>query len=299
MMGKIFNIQRFCTSDGPGIRTTVFFKGCPLKCLWCHNPESQKTENQILFDKDSCVNCLKCVPLCESGCHIADGKFHNFDRRDCIACGKCLTPHCSALEISGYDVCAEDVLKEVLKDKAFYDNSAGGITLSGGEPLYQAEFCLEILRKAKDLGLHTAIETCGFASKEVIKKSAEFVDVYLFDFKESNPERHKAFTGVDNKLILENLRLIDSLGKAIILRCPIIPGFNDTDEHFLGISEICNELKNIMRAEIEPYHSLGENKYSRLQIEYTIPKMQIADEETVNGWIQRIQKQTDIKVIKA
>ncbi len=299
MKGKIFNIQRFCTSDGPGIRTTVFLKGCPLKCLWCHNPESQELKSQLLFNKEKCVNCLKCIPLCDNGCHYLEENTHKFDRNNCISCGKCINTHCEALEISGYDATVDEIINEIIKDKEFYDNSLGGITLSGGEPLYQSEFSLELLKQAKAHNLNTAIETCGFAKREVIKKFIDVVDLFLFDYKETNPIKHKNFTGVDNKLILENLHYLDSNGKQIILRCPIIPNYNDTAEHFNGISELANTLKNIVHIEIEPYHSLGETKYSKLGKDYNINSSKEIDEKTINLWIEKIQKQTKTKVLLA
>ena len=152
-MGKILNIQRFCTSDGPGIRTTVFFKGCPLRCLWCHNPESQKGSPELMYDQSKCVSCQRCISRCAKACHsIKEGK-HIFSRNDCIACGECLSPLCEALTLSGKEVLASEVLTEVLKDSIFYKTSQGGLTLSGGEPLAQSDFCVEILRLAKEKGL--------------------------------------------------------------------------------------------------------------------------------------------------
>lgn len=252
MKGMLFNIQKFCTQDGPGIRTTVFFKGCPLHCLWCHNPESQSIQKEE-------------VPETE--------------------------------ESFGYEMAAEKVIQEVLQDKAFYDNSGGGVTLSGGEPLFQAEFCLELLKKAKENDLHVCMETCGFASKEIILQTAEYVDLYLFDYKETNSEKHKTYTGVGNELILENLKELDKIGKKIILRCPIIPGYNDTVEHFAGIGKLGNELQNLIEIQIEPYHNFGVEKYKRLGRMYGLPNVSISGEETVNTWVREIQKDTNVKVI--
>lgn len=294
--GKIFNIQKFCIGDGPGIRTTVFLKGCPLKCVWCHNPESQSIDNELLFRSDKCVGCLRCVEKCPNNCHKVLDLKHIYNRSNCLACGKCLG--CEALEISGYIIDSDDVIKEVLKDKLYYDNSGGGLTLSGGEPLYQSEFCLEILKKAKENDLHICMETCGFANKDIIKKSAEFVDIYLFDIKETNVEKHKKFTGVDNKLILENLKTLDEMGKSIVLRCPIIPNCNDCDEHFEILGKLAESLNNILRIEVEPYHSFGEAKYSYLNREYILNNMASPKEKIVDLWISKIQENTKAKVIK-
>lgn len=254
MKGMLFNIQKFCTQDGPGIRTTVFLKGCPLHCLWCHNPESQSggMENMI-----------------------------------------------NPFETVGYEMTVDEVIEEVLKDKAFYDNSGGGLTLSGGEPLYQSAFCLELLKKAKENGLHVCVETCGFVGKHILEQTAKFVDIYLFDYKETNAWKHKEFTGKDNKQILENLRYLDEAGKKIILRCPIIPNCNDREEHLEGIAYIANSLENLAGIEIEPYHTLGTEKYKRLNRKYDLPDVEAPEEETIRMWIKEIQKHTAVKIKRA
>ena len=244
MYGFIFNIQRFCINDGPGIRTTVFFKGCPLKCVWCHNPESQSQDRQIMFYPDKCTHCGRCENL----------TVNNTD----FLCRN------GAKEICGRTVTTDEVIAEVMKDYEFYKNSGGGITLSGGEPLFQFEFALEILKKAKENNLHTAIETCGFTDKNKIKQIAEFTDLFLFDFKESNPKLHKTYTGVDNIMILENLALLNELKKDIILRCPIIPGYNDRKENYDKICHFANTFSSIIGIEIEAYHAFGESKYLAL-----------------------------------
>lgn len=266
MNGTIFNIQRFCVNDGPGIRTTVFLKGCPLKCLWCHNPESQAAKKELLFYADKCVGCGRC-----NGITAESREFVCFH---------------GAKEICGKTISTDEVLSEVVKDKIFYDNSNGGMTLSGGEPLYQHSFSLELLKKAKENGLHTAIETCGFASPEKIRQIAQYTDLFLFDYKETNPRLHKEFVGADNEIILSNLRLLNHLSRQIILRCPIIPGYNDRKEHFEGICSIANELESIIRVELEPYHSLGENKY--LALNKSVHTIKTPDEEQKNHWLKMI-----------
>ena len=260
MNGTIFNIQRFCINDGPGIRTTVFLKGCPLKCIWCHNPESQAREPEIMFYKDKCTKCGSCVNVT-----VNDSDF------------VCIN---DAKEICGKEISSDEVIKEVLKDEIFYQNSGGGITISGGEPFYQFDFSLELVKKAKENGLHTAIETCGFVKNSNLKKIAEFVDLFLYDYKETNSEKHKNFTGVDNTVIIDNLSFLNDINKDVILRCPIIKGCNDRREHFEGIAEIANRYKNILHIEIEPYHSLGEGKYSALG--KNVQKFSVANEEEKN-----------------
>ena len=277
MQGRIFNIQKFCVNDGPGIRTTVFFKGCPLKCVWCHNPESQSRDCQIMFYPDKCTHCGKCENLT-----VVNTDF--------------FCPN-AAKEICGKLISSDEVIAEVIKDNVFYKNSGGGITLSGGEPLFQFEFALEILKKSKENGLHTAIETCGFADKSRMMQIAEYTDLFLFDFKESDPELHKTFTGADNSLILENLSLLDALKKDIILRCPIIPGYNDRHENYDKICELANMLTSVISVEIEPYHSFGESKYMPLGKQP--PKISMQTEERIKEIIDYIGSKTSIPVKKA
>ena len=267
MTGLIFNIQKFCVNDGPGIRTTVFLKGCPLHCLWCHNPESQSPAPELLFYADKCRMCRSCAAVCKSHCHAFEGGTHTFDRKNCAKCFACEAIGCDALERVGKEVTVEEVMAEVLKDRIFYENSGGGVTLSGGEPLSQLEFSLELLKKAKENRLHTALETCGIASPHDIREIAEYTDLFLFDYKETAPDLHRKFTGVDNRLILENLSLLDGLKKEIILRCPIIPGCNDREEHLIGIAYVANRFDSIKHIELEPYHALGEGKYRSLGLE--------------------------------
>lgn len=276
MQGYIFNIQRFCVNDGPGIRTTVFLKGCPLSCVWCHNPESQNYKPEMLFYKEKCTGCGRC-----KGVTVSDTEFVCYN---------------GAKEICGKSVDSDYVISEVLKDKIFYDTSGGGMTLSGGEPLSQPAFALELLQKAKENGIHTAIETCGFVKSEIVREAAEFCDLFLFDYKETDPILHKEYTGQDNSLILDNLGLLNTLGKKAVLRCPIIPGFNDKDEHFLGIAETANQYDCIVHIEIEPYHSLGVGKYDALgrkSLTIAPPETSVSD-----VWLETIRSKTKKEVKK-
>lgn len=298
-MGTIFNIQKFSINDGPGIRTTVFMKGCPLNCLWCHNPESKSRKPEIFFDARKCVGCRSCE-VCPYGCHVFTDTEHIFNREKCTACGKCAAEcYTDALELVGTEKSVEEVIAEVMKDEAFYENSGGGMTLSGGEPMYQFDFTYELLKRAKENGLHTCIETCGFAKWEQYEKIADLVDIFLFDYKATTPEKHKEFTGVSNELILENLKKLDEKGCKTVLRCPIIPGLNDTEEHFSGIAETANSLKNVLEINIEPYHPLGKGKSELLGKEYFSDDLSFADEDAVKEWIEKISSQTEITVKKA
>ncbi|MBQ6899145.1 MAG: glycyl-radical enzyme activating protein [Clostridia bacterium] len=291
MQGQIFNIQRFSINDGQGIRTAVFFKGCPLRCLWCHNPESQKFSPELLFSGDKCIYCKKCGAVCENGVH-SFGDTHSLSREKCIACGKCIEVcPVKCLSIAGNTVSADEVIKEVLRDKIFFDESGGGITLTGGEPFLQYDFMLEILKKAKESALNTAVETCGFTDTEKILSAAEYIDVFLFDYKLTSSALHKKYTGVGNEKILENLKALNDNGSKIVLRCPVIPSVNDTEEHFKGIGETAEALENITGIEVAPYHELGLSKLTRLGRENENP-FTVPDKAAAGAYIDEIQQYT-------
>jgi pyruvate formate lyase activating enzyme len=299
-MATVFNVQKFCVNDGPGIRTTVFIKGCPLNCLWCHNPESKNIKPELLFRADKCTLCGRCVPACPQGCHEVTAEGHVFNREKCISCGKCTdTCFADALEIAGKEWTADEVIKEVMKDEAFYKNSGGGMTLSGGEPMLSFDFTMELLKKGKEKGLHICMETCGFADSEKYKAVAPYVDIFLWDYKITNSEEHKKYTGVPNDLILKNLFMLDEMGAKTILRCPIIPTVNDTEEHFSGIADTANKLKNIIEVNVEPYHPLGKGKSEQLGKEYALTDLTFPEKEKVEGWIAEIASKTNITVKKA
>ena len=274
MHGRIFNVQRFCTSDGPGIRTTVFFKGCPLRCVWCHNPESQRSEAEILFYEKSCTGCGRCRGITAESIDFS-----------CYARAK---------EICGKTVSSDEIIVEAMKDKPFYENSGGGITLSGGEPLFQSEFALDILKKSKENGLHTAVETCGFAKRDVIERVAALTDLFLFDFKEANPLLHEKYTGVSNDVIFENLYLLNELGRDVVLRCPIIPEFNARQENYDKIIELANALPSVKGIEIEPYHAFGEGKYAALG--RNTPKFAVPTDEQIKEIKDYIRARTHAAV---
>lgn len=298
-MGMVFNIQKFCLQDGPGIRTTVFLKGCPLHCAWCHNPESHFEKSIVLYDREKCVACGRCGETCQNRAHVFEIE-HTIDREKCISCGACVEV-CGydALELAGKEMTVDEVILEVLKDRAFYENSGGGLTLSGGEPLLQFDFSYELLRQARLNGINTCVETCGFASTEKIIKIAEVTDFFLYDWKLTDDRLHKEYTGVSNSLILKNLQMIDSLGAKIVLRCPIIPEINDTEQHFEGIARVANSLKNILRVEVEPYHSLGNEKYRKIGLSKDPKGFKLPDSAQIENWINRIQQQTNVEVKKA
>ena len=296
MNGTILNIQKFCTKDGPGIRTTVFLKGCPLRCKWCHNPESQKTRAELLYDAEKCVGCGRCAEVCETGAQ----KFRNghiLDRSRCVGCFRCVGIGCGALERAGKDVSVDDVIQDVADDAVFYESSGGGLTLSGGEPFSQPEFTLSLLGAAKSIGLHTCVETCGYFSENIIEKATDVVDIFLYDIKLTNDELHKKYTGVSNRLISENLRHLDSLGAKTILHCPIIPGINDTAEHLAGIASAANSLKNIIEINIEPFNQLSGAKYGRLGLAYQLDGLKAQSRGNIETIVRKLSGLTDVNVI--
>ncbi len=259
----IFDIERNSFVDGPGIRTTVFFKGCNLHCAWCHNPESQSPKPQMMFYKNKCTGCGKCKEKCP----------HNLEF--CDLCGRCTIycPH-DAREICGREYTLDEVLQEILKDKIFYENSGGGVTFSGGECMLQIDFLGEILKKCKENGIHTAVDTAGNVPWEYFEKIIPYTDMFLYDVKAFSKDLHKKGTGVDNELILENLKKLSQKAD-IIIRIPVIGGFNDSIDEMKRIAEFLSTIK-FRKAELLPYHSMGEHKYDALCMKhknYSVPNM--------------------------
>lgn len=293
-MGLIFDIQKFCVHDGPGIRTTVFFKGCPLRCSWCHNPESNRTEKELLYAAHTCVGCGACAEVCPMQAHTPT-PVHTVDRAVCAVCGKCaeICPT-QALSIVGKEMNADEIMREVLRDRSFYEASGGGLTLSGGEVFLQFDFAMELLKSAKEHGLHTCVETCGFTEKDKLLRLAAFTDLFLYDWKCTDFELHKRYTGVGNREILENLRALNGIGASVILRCPIIPNVNDTAEHLDGIAVLAESLACIEAVELEPYHALGTDKAKRIGTSQERFPDPTAGE--IEGWIRSLREKTSVPV---
>ncbi len=266
--GQIFNIQGFSIHDGPGIRSTVFLKGCPLRCDWCQNPESQQTQTEILFLADKCDGCGKCVAACAGGAISLIGGSVRTGRGRCGAQGACVTAcPAGARELIGRQTTAEDIVAEVLKDSAFYASSGGGVTLSGGEPLFHPTFAAEILRLCKIAGLHTTLDTCGYATWTKALRVLRYVDLVLYDFKHMDSEQHLRGTGVPNELILDNARRIHhELRIPIFARVPVLPGFNDSDENMSATARfIATELHSSVPVHLIGFHGFGEGKRARLE----------------------------------
>lgn len=290
MTDIIFNIQKFSIHDGPGIRTTVFFKGCPLKCLWCHNPESQNTKREMLYDRKKCVMCRTCVNVCPEKAIRVENDSIVTDMDKCKFCGKCVT-YCmyEAREIAGKEYTVDDVMKVILQDKIFYKNSGGGVTISGGEPLVHIEFAEELLKRVKSEGIHTAVDTCGAVSFDVLERIAKYTDLFLYDIKLMDDEKHKEYIGVSNKLIFENLIKLSKIHGNINIRMPIIEGVNADNSHIEKTMELIKDL-NIKNINLLPYHDIAKHKYYKLGLGYEEEKMAKPSDEKMNSYKEMLEK---------
>lgn len=268
MRAVISDIKRFAVHDGPGIRTTVFFKGCSLKCLWCHNPEGISRLPQLAYYPDKCLHCMSCG-ICPHGAHVLENS-HIFLRENCQNCGDCQSVCLGdALHFYGRRYTVEKLLPQLLEDKAFYENSGGGVTLSGGECLLQADFCAELLKALKAQGIHTAVDTCGFVNRESLDKVIPHTDLFLYDLKAMDEALHTRLTGQSNGLILENLRYLDSLGKNIHIRIPFVPGCND--DQMPAMAQFVKTLSHVSQVDVLAYHNYAGSKYEALGMENTLP----------------------------
>jgi pyruvate formate lyase activating enzyme len=273
--GLIFDIRRFSIHDGPGIRTTVFFKGCPLRCLWCHNPESQSPYPELITQPRRCTLCEECLQVCPNGAIFRDGDLILTDREKCQLCQACArTCHAEARQITGQEMSTAQVVAEILRDIPFFEQSGGGVTFSGGEPLFQPEFLTRLLRECKEYEIHTALDTCGFAPFSILDGIRALVDLFLFDLKHLDNARHQELTGVPNQQILENLELLSRLGHQIYLRIPLIPGLNDDPVHLHALARYAADLPGVLRVDLLPYHPTGLEKYTRLDKPTLMPATQ-------------------------
>jgi len=282
----IFAVKPFEIHDGDGIRTTVFFKGCPLRCKWCHNPESFTNIPEIAFWQHKCINCGACAKLCDA--HYVENSLHKLDPRKCTACGKCekICP-ASALKLYGYEMPIDKLVAEIMQDSEFFRGSGGGVTLSGGEPLLQSEYCAELLKKLKENGINTAVDTCGYVGRDAINRVLPFTDTFLYDIKAIDEDVHIACSGVSNKRILQNLLYIDSQGKSIEVRIPYVPGMNDNQIEKIAV--FLKKLKNLVRVRVLKYHNLASEKYIALGKVYPLEETLIPSDREIENAIKLLK----------
>lgn len=278
------NIQGYSIHDGPGIRTTVFFKGCNLRCEWCQNPEGLSGLHQVGFNAQLCHACGKCVKACQHGAIVTEPGAHRIDYSKCIACGDCVTTcYYGALVSYGEPMTAQEVFDEAKKDIMFYDASGGGVTLSGGEPMLHPEYMYQLLKLLKGAGIHTAVETAGCVPWESFDRVADLVDLFLFDIKHANPLQHKKLTGQSNSLILDNATALVSGGYDVLFRMPLLAGVNDSEDNITQTAEFMKRIRN-PRLQLMPYHRMGQSKYDILNMPYPaidVPVMDAAEVEAV------------------
>ena len=279
----IVKIQRYCIHDGPGIRATVFFKGCPLRCVWCSSPETHSPEPEIAFYKEKCIEgCEACVGACPEGAISKMGANIEIDRAKCTDCGECADVCPSqALSVIGIPMNAQRIVEDVQKDKQFYEHSGGGVTLSGGEPLLHFECAAEIAKECQKKGISVALDTCGHGKKENVNRVLDHVDLVLYDIKHMDPLKHKKYTGVRNDIILDNARMISKRGVPMIIRYPLVPGINDSPDNLNRLAVFVSELTVVERLDILPYHRLGGPKYRILGRRYDLEHLESPDKHQV------------------
>lgn len=272
LTGLVFDFQRFSVHDGPGIRTNVYLKGCPLKCQWCQNPESIGRNPEIMLIPNNCIGCGKCLDICPAGAiHESSEKKRAVDRSRCDVCGACANQcYANALNVSGRYMSVSEVLAEVERDRLFYQNTGGGVTFSGGEPTAQPEFVAELARQAQMRDLHTTIETCGHVRWEIFQSILEHIDLVLYDVKHMDSQAHRRITGVPNELILDNLRRIAKGNVAFRIRVPLVPGYNDSHQNMRAMFEFAGGLPNLEAVDILPYHRMGESKWGQVDQPYEL-----------------------------
>lgn len=288
--GTIFNIQKCSIHDGPGIRTLVFFKGCPLRCKWCANPESQSFGPQIMNMYSRCVSCMMCIDVCEKKCiYKSDSGRYEINYSLCDGCGKCADVcFAEARTLMGRKVTAQELFEEIKKDYGFFNRSGGGVTFSGGEPLMQPEFLEEIAKLCKENGIKTAMESCGCGDIEKFRYAMKYIDFMYFDIKHMDPDVHKKLTGMSNEMILKNLKGINDMGTTeIVIRTPVIPGYNDSDDNIIATAEKLNDLNMVKGYELLAYHNLGENKYDALGRRYELHNVEKPPVEFMNRLVEK------------
>lgn len=287
--GVIFNTQRYSLHDGPGIRTTLFFKGCPLRCVWCHNPESQSPLPEMMYWEARCTACGACAAACHRGAIQLTGAGLLHDPQRCSACGACVDRCPSgARGIAGRIVTPQQALREILKDRVFFDESGGGVTFSGGEPLSQPEFLEETLRLCKEEGLAATLDTSGFAPWPTLKRIISLVDLFLYDVKIMDEAAHRKYVGASNEIILENLKRLRAAGKRVVARVPLIPGVNDTHENIQRTGEFLASVP-VEDVDVLPYHDMGAEKYRRLGRDYALKDVVSPSGERIDEIVSQLR----------
>lgn len=285
MTGIVSDIISFSLNDGPGIRTTIFFKGCMMRCQWCHNPETHSMSPQTLYSAHLCVHCGRCAAICPHKLRNIDGTWRR-DEEACTGCGACATEcPADANQVNGRAMTAEEVCRLALRDRPFF-RQRGGVTFSGGEPLMQPQFLRECAEKLHGEGVSCALETSLYAPWQALESILPFVDLFLCDWKAASPETHRKYTGVDNALIAENLCRLDAAGAKIVLRCPMIPGVNDTRDDFEAIAGLTRTLSHIIKVDILPYHDIGNDK--RVKLGLSPQRFTVPDEKTRQMWLKAL-----------
>ena len=272
MEGVVFDIQRYAIHDGPGVRTTVFLKGCPLRCWWCQNPEGILPNPQLIYFEYKCIHCHRCIHVCPVNTIILkEDDRHHIDRSKCLECRACMEAcPTGALKLIGRRISVENLLEELERDVLIYESSNGGVTFSGGEPLFQPEFLREILRRCVEINIHTCIETSGYASRSVLESIMSYIDLFLYDLKLINDSDHRKYTGVSNRIIKENLKFLVMKGVEVVVRFPVVPTITDTNENIASLLEFLSLLKGVEEVDILPFHDV-EEKYRHLGVKYKMP----------------------------
>ena len=279
--GLLMDVKRFAVHDGPGVRTTLFLKGCSLRCVWCHNPEGISPRAQTAYYAHKCIGCGECARVCPAGAQRMDAGGHRFDRERCVACGAC-EEAClgEAMKLFGRTVTVDEAETIALEDRAFYDHSGGGVTVSGGEPLLQADFVRALFERLKEQGVHTAVDTCGNVPWTAFEKALPVADLFLFDVKHIDSDAHRALTGAGNERILDNLRRLSDAGARIEIRMPLVPGANDDTDTLERIGALLGGL-NVETMRVLPYHALARSKYAALGKPDTMPDVPSPDDGAI------------------
>jgi pyruvate formate lyase activating enzyme len=291
MTGIVFNIQHFSVNDGPGIRTTIFLKGCRLHCPWCHNPESISLSREIALRTERCIRCGECITVCRHHAISSENGSYTIHRDLCAKCGRCVDVCVTEARTAvGQEMTIKALMDEIRKDAIFFHQSGGGVTFSGGEPLLQHEFLLDLLKVCRWEGIHTTVDTTGFTTAAILESIAEYTDLFLYDLKLLNDVKHREFTGVSNQQILENLRLLAEWKKKVIVRMPLIPTVNDDVESIQALGSFVGSLQTIKEIHILPYHQSGIEKYQRIGSEYTMASLTAPSQDVLHSAVRTLNQ---------